>query len=352
MKWLRPFDPPELHHPPGQGSGGVDVGNANLATKSQTQPPKARESPAHAILRRIEWTTLKRLDGLLQGDYRTLLRGVGLDLADLREYQFHDDVRHIDWNVTARMQTPYVRLFSEDRDMNAWFLVDLSPSADFGSGDRNKREMSTDFVALLARLITQHGNRTGLMLYGSTVDTIIPPRADRTHLLHMLHKMTHRPVRGVVSASGATQLHVLLERAAETIKRRSAIFIVSDFISEPGWEKPLARLAQKHDVVAVHITDPLEQTLPNVGLMTLEDPETGEQMFVDTTDSALRSRFAALAQERATQHANTFARAGVNALTLATDQTLIDNIVRFIERRKRQAGAVRGGAGFAARRVA
>jgi uncharacterized protein (DUF58 family) len=338
MRWLRPFDPPE----------------ASALSVSRSLAPVAAAgndgvlSSASAILQRIEWTTLKRLDGLLQGDYRTLLRGVGLDLADLREYQLHDDVRHIDWNVTARMQTPYVRQFSEDRDMNAWFLVDLSPSADFGSGDQNKGQMSTEFVALLARLITQHGNRAGLMLYGSTVDTIIPPRADRTHVLHMLHKMTHRRIRGVVSNNGGTKLHVLLQRAAETIKRRSAVFIVSDFISEPGWENPLMRLAQKHDVVAVHVTDPLEQTLPNVGLITLEDPETGEQLFVDTTDPLLRSRYARLADERTKVQALTFARAGVDTLTLATDQSLIDNIVRFSERRKHRAGAARA----LARRVA
>ena len=233
----------------------------------------AQNETAEAILRRLEWTVLKRLDGLLQGDYRTLFRGFGLDFAGLREYQHEDDVRYIDWNVTARMGTPYVRQFSEDRDMNAWFLVDLSPSSDFGSSRRRtraasvtrtlaasvtgtpaaspvtKRDISSQFVALLARLLSQHGNRTGAMLYGSIVDTVIPPRCDRRHVLHLLHRMRHRPV---LAAVGPTRLDVLLRRAAETLKRRSAVFLVSDFISEPGWEKPLAQLAQRHDVVAVH----------------------------------------------------------------------------------------------------
>ena len=318
MKWFRPFDPPEV-----------------VASAAVEPPASKKITGAEAVLRRLEWTTLRRLDGLLHGDYRTLLRGVGIDLADLREYQFHDDVRHIDWNVTARMQTPYVRQFSEDRDMNVWFLVDLSPSANFGSGDGNKSDLSIEFVALIARMLTQHGNRAGAMLYGSKVDTVLPPRADRRHVLRMIHTMTHRPVCGVLNASGATKLGVLLQRAAETIKRRSAIFIVSDFISEDGWQQPLMRLAQRHDVIAVQVTDPMEQALPNVGLMTLEDPETGEQMFVDTTDPALRKRFAALAQERANALARTFAQAGVEPLTLRTDQSLIDNVVRFIEIRKR-----------------
>ena len=298
---------------------------------------------AEVILRRLEWTVLKRLDGLLQGDYRTLLRGFGLDFAGLREYQHEDDVRYIDWNVTARMDTPYVRQFSEDRDMNAWFLVDLSPSSDFGSARRStlaatavtKRDISSQFVALLARLLSQHGNRTGAMLYGSIVDTVIPPRCDRRHVLHLLHRMRHRPVLGAV---GPTRLDVLLRRAAETLKRRSAVFLVSDFISEPGWEKPLAQLAQRHDVVAVHVTDPLEQTLPDLGLITMEDPETGEQLFVDTSDKGFRQRFEALAIENERGLRATFSRLGVDALSLRTDQSLLDSVVNFAQQRKRKHG--------------
>ncbi len=304
----------------------TEVDKATVSTAKKISGPEA-------VLHHLEWTTLRRLDGLLQGNYRTLLRGVGIDLADLREYQLHDDVRHIDWNVTARMQTPYVRQFSEDRDMNAWFLVDLSPSANFGSGRLSKGEMSTHFVALLARMLTQHGNRAGLMLYGSAVDTVLPPRADRRHVLQMIHAMTHRPARGAI---GPTQLGVLLQRAAETIKRRSAIFIVSDFISEDDWQPPLMQLAQRHDVVAVHVTDPLEQALPNVGLMTLEDPETGEQAFIDTTDPALRARYAEFAASQTNKLTQTLIRAGAEKLTLLTDQSLIDNVVRFIEVRKRK----------------
>ena len=233
------------------------------------QPAAANTGPttADAILRRLEWSVLRRLDGLLQGDYRTLMRGVGLDLAELREYQLHDDVRHIDWNVTARMQTPYVRRFSEDRDMQAWFLVDLSPSAEFGSGGSSKRDAAIEFVAVMARLFTRRGNQTGAMLYGSTVDTVVPPRADRRHVLHLLHRMQHRPLLHEV---GPTRLDVLLRRAAQTIKRRSAVFVVSDFISEDGWVESFAQLAQRHDVVVVRVIDPMEETLPDVGLMTLE----------------------------------------------------------------------------------
>jgi uncharacterized protein (DUF58 family) len=288
---------------------------------------------SEAVLRHLEWTVLRRLDGLLQGDYRTLLRGFGLDFAGLREYQHEDDVRYIDWNVTARMDAPYVRQFSEDRDMNAWFLVDLSPSSDFGSAKINKRDLSIQLVGLLARLLSQHGNRTGVMLYGSTVDTIIPPRCDRRHVLHLIDRMRHRPILGAV---GPTHLDVLLRRAANTLKRRSAVFLVSDFLSVPGWQHSLTLLAQRHDVVAVHVCDPLEQTLPDLGLITMEDPETGEQLFVDTSDKQFRARFETLATEQAAALKTTLARAGVDVLTLRTDQPLLDSVIGFAQRRLRR----------------
>src|SRR6187402_3405392 len=162
------------------------------ASPSTAEPGHA--PTPQALLKRLEWTVLRRLDGLLQGDYRTLMRGSGLDLADLREYQHHDDVRHIDWNVTARLQSPHVRVFTEDREMSAWFLLDLSPSVDFGSGELRKRNVSAEFVAVLARLLTRHGNRVGAMLYGSGVDAVIPTRNGRRHVLHLLHSIQNRPI--------------------------------------------------------------------------------------------------------------------------------------------------------------
>src|SRR5437764_1375894 len=167
----------------------------------------SQRDPEH-ILRRLEWTVVRRLDGLLHGDYRTLFRGFGLDLADLREYQYHDDVRRIDWNVTARLQTPYVREYNEDRDVTAWFLLDLSPSVDFGSRELKKRAISVEFVTVLARLLTRHGNRVGAMFYGDSVDAVIAPRAGRRHILHLVDALLRfadlRKRRAQVS-SGAVQ---------------------------------------------------------------------------------------------------------------------------------------------------
>ena len=309
-----------------------------LAPKAQTAEPPTSE----LLLRRLEMTVIRRLDGLLQGDYRTLFRGAGVDLADLREYQLHDDVRHIDWNVTARLQQPYVRQFIEDRELTAWFLLDLSGSVDFGSADVTKLAVSTGFVAVLARLITRHGNRIGAMLYDRQVEQVLPPLGSRLHVLNLLQRMRSRPRK---AAGGAgTELAKLLQFAGGAIKRRSLVFVVSDFISAPGWEDALARLARRHEVVAVRLFDPLEMALPELGLVTVEDAETGEQLFVDTQDSGFRQRFAAQARAREQNLRETLGHAGVDCLELATDADLHAALLRFIDLRKRRsrlsAGAV------------
>ena len=292
---------------------------------------------AERALRRLEWTVIRRLDGLLQGDYRTLMRGSGLDLADLREYQHHDDVRHIDWNVTARLQTPHVRVFTEDREMAAWFVLDLSRSVDFGSGLKAKREISAGFVGVLARLLTRHGNRVGALVYGNDLEAVIPPRSGRRHVLHLLHAMERRADKADGPAQkGMTRLDDLLKSAATLMPRRSTVFVVSDFLSEPGWERPLGQLVQRHEVIAVRLFDPLELELPDLGLVPLRDAETGEQLWVDTHDAGFRKRFARLAAEREATLRASLAKAGVDALELSTSDDLVEAIVRFADLRKRR----------------
>ena len=298
----------------------------------------AEAGGAERALRRLEWTVIRRLDGLLQGDYRTLMRGTGLDLADLREYQHHDDVRHIDWNVTARLQTPHVRVFTEDREMAAWFVLDLSRSVDFGSGLRAKREISAGFVGVLARLLTRHGNRVGALVYGSNLEAVIPPRSGRRHVLRLLHTMERRAheLETASTQKGMTRLGDLLKSAATLMPRRSTVFVVSDFLSEPGWERPLGLLAQRHEVIAVRLFDPLELDLPDLGLVPLRDAETGEQLWVDTHDAGFRKRFARLAAEREATLRASLAKAGVDALELSTSDDLVEAIVRFADMRKRR----------------
>jgi len=287
-----------------------------------------------AILRRVEWTVLRRLDGLLQGDYRTLFRGFGLDLADLREYQYGDDVRHIDWNVTARLDTPYVREYHEDREITAWFLLDLSGSVDFGSGEVRKRTLSSEFVALLARILTRHGNRVGAILYDSDVHAFIPAGSGRRQVLRILHAMQSPPEKKASSKS--TDLSELLRAAMHFMRRRSLVFVVSDFISTPGWQDVLGLLGQRHEIVAIRLYDPLESELPDLGLLTIEDAETGEQLFVDTHDRAFRQRFAEMAQKREAALRSAFRDAAVDALELSTADDVVASITQFASLRKRR----------------
>ena len=285
------------------------------------------------LLRQLEWSVIRRLDGLLQGDFRTLMRGGGVDLADLREYQLHDDVRHIDWNVTARLQVPHVRMFLEDRELSCWLLLDLSGSVNFGSADVTKLAVSEGFVATLARVITRHGNRVGAMLYGQQVDAVLPPGNSRLHVLNLLTQM-RAPRKAQAGPRRTTSLAELLRMAESVVRRRSLVVVVSDFISTPGWEAGLARLARRHDVVAVRLLDPMEMELPDVGLVTVEDAETGEQIFIDTSDPAYRERYAAIAeqQERALREA--LGRSGADILELATDDDLLDALLRFAQLRR------------------
>jgi len=289
---------------------------------------------AEQLLRRLEWTVVRRLDGLLQGDYRTLFRGVGLDFADLREYQVNDDVRHIDWNVTARTEVPHVRVYNEDREITAWFLLDLSPSVEFGSSTATKRQVLTEFVVVLARLLTHQGNKVGLILFNGMTEFVVPPGSGRRHVMHLIDKILAYPR---LLRAPQTDLGVFVKRALGVIKRRSVVFVVSDFISLPGWDKALGALSQRHEAVAVRLVDPLEMALPDIGLLSFQDAESGEQVFVDTTDTGFRRRFASAAGSWEDDMMDAFARAGMDVLELSTDDDLLDAVRRFVGMRRAQA---------------
>ncbi len=284
------------------------------------------------ILHRLDWQVLRRLDGLLQGDYRTLFYGAGVDLADIREYQPEDDARHIDWNVTARMDTPYVREYREDRELTAWMLLDRSPSMAFGPEDRPKARVLTDVVTALARLLTRRGNRVGAILYNNAVERTIPPRGGRIQVLRLARDL----MRPAPASDGPTDLAGLLQVALNTIKRRSLVFVVSDFMSEPGWERLMPMLSRRHDVVAIRLWDPREVELPDAGLIVLEDSETGEQLLVDASDPRLRARLAELAGAREAQLDASLRRAGVDPFDLSTEDDLVAALVRMAGQRKRR----------------
>jgi uncharacterized protein (DUF58 family) len=284
---------------------------------------------SEAILKRLEWTVLKRLDGLLQGDYRTLYRGFGVDLADLREYQYHDDVRHIDWNVTARLQIPHVRQFVEDREVTAWFLVDLTQSMQFGSGEKRKSEQMIEYIALLARIMTKHGNRIGALVYrgGNSIAQILPAKNGRQQVLQLIDLLTAK----VESTNKSpTELDQFFAKAGSLIKRRSLMFVASDFISKAGWADALGQLARRHEVVALRSEDALEVEMPDLGLITFQDSETGEQLLVDTHSKSFRDRFASLALERKKQTEAQLLKTGVDSLMIGP----VDDLVAFAMRRR------------------
>ena len=285
------------------------------------------------VLRRLELPVLRRLEGLLQGDHKSPSRGDGLDLADLREYQFHDDVRRIDWNATARLNTPFVRDYIEDREIPVWFLLDMSPSMMFEGVSISKHSVLMEFTTLMCRLMLSRGNRAGAMIFSAHVDQTIPARGGRRQLLQILNSVAgHRPNQK--KGQSATDLKQVLKDAAAAIRRRSLVFMVSDFISPPDWEKDLSALAMRHDVIAVRLSDLLETRMPDLGLMTFQDAESGEQLFVDTHDRHFQARFAQAADAREQSLRATFEKCGVDVVELATEDDVMDALVRFVAMRK------------------
>ena len=301
------------------------------APASSTTPPRRHPDQAEQLLRRLDWQVIRRIDGLLQGDHRALFYGSGTDFADLREYQTHDDVRYIDWNVTARLDVPYVRQYIDDRELTAWLLLDRSTSMAFGQVERTKAVVMTELAATLARLLTRDGNRIGAVLYDNAVERIIEPRGGRRQVLRLARDL----LRPASAAGSATDLSGLFRTGVRTIRRRSLVFVLSDFISEPGWARTLGVLAHRHEVVAVRLWDTREVELVDAGLVVMQDAETGEQLLVDTSDPRFRRRFAAAAAARHEELRSSIRRAGVDLYDVSTDDDLVRVLLRMIALRKR-----------------
>jgi len=279
------------------------------------------------LLRRLEWRLGRRLDGRLQGAYRTVWRGAGIDFTDLRVYLPEDDVRHIDWNVTARVDEPYVRLYTEDRELTCWLVIDRSASMRFGA--QGKESVAADLAIALGRLVSQGGNRVGAILFDNDAHQVVPPRTGRDQILRITRELI-RPFSG--NKGKTTDLSKMFKlAAATTIRRRSLIFVMSDFIGDPGWERDLARLTHRHEVVVIRVVDPAELDLPDLGVILVEDAETGEQLLVDTSDPLLRSRLATQVGAREDAIALAMRTAGVAAHRIRTDQDLLAALVTLVE---------------------
>lgn len=286
------------------------------------------------ILRRLELTITHRLDGLLHGDHLGLVPGHGSELGETRGYVAGDDVRRIDWNVTARMQTPYIRSTIADRELESWIIVDRSPSIDFGTADCEKADLALAAAAAIGFLTDHTGNRIGAVLLGPDGERVYPARGGRRHLQSILHALaTAEP-----SKDGTTvDLAAGLKRLAPTLRRRGLVVVISDFIDAGDWERSLRVLAMRHEVLAIEILDPRELELPAVGRLSLVDPETGHTLQVDTSAARLRTRYAEAAAEQRAAIAGALRRAGAGHLQLRTDRDWVHDLVQYVARRRMHA---------------
>lgn len=318
-----------------------------------SRPTPATPGRPGALYQTLSWTIIRRLDGIFQGDHETLFHGTGMRMSDIREYQAGDDVRHLDWNVSARTGALHVRTFYEERELTAWFLIDTSESLAFQSAGLSKRQMARQAVETLAGLLVRHGDRIAAMLdrgLGNTPLRLLPPGSGQSHVIRLLDMMemhredsvppTSRPARKASAAQeglpSSTQLTPMLERALAVIRRRSLVIIVSDFWVASGWEAALRRLAHRHDVLCIQITDPLEMQLPNVGILTIQDSESGEQILVDTGDAITRARYDDIMKQRQEKIAQTCALAGADLLQMQTNQSLLRQLMGYLAFRKKR----------------
>ena len=283
-----------------------------------------------ALLRALDLTVRRRVEGLLAGDYRSSALGAGGELAQVRPYEPGDDVRRIDWNVTARTHEPHVRVHVAERALATWLVLDASPSMTFGTADRRKADVAEGVALAVAHLATRRGNRLGVVTFGERVPRAIPARQGRAGLLGVLLALRRDPESERV---GATSLGEGLARAGRLARQRALVVCVSDFRGPRDWRRPLLDLAGRHDVVAVEIRDPREQELPNVGELWLVDPETGRQLRVDTARRSLRERFAAEAAAERAALAHDLRSLGVDHVVLSTAGDWLRTFAGFLRAR-------------------
>jgi uncharacterized protein (DUF58 family) len=300
---------------------------------ARNRPPSLTGSTSAELLRRLDLDVSRRLDGMLQGDYRGLVPGHGTELGEAREYLWGDDVRRIDWNVSARMDSPYIRETIADRELECWMLADLSPSLDFGTADCEKRDLAVAAAAAVGFLTARMGNRIGGLVLTSQGLATVPAKSGRQHVQALLHRIVTSPTG---DGGGTTQLGPAVHRLGALTGRRGLSVVISDFLAPPDWERPLRALAARHDVLAVEIVDPREMDLPNVGLIEITDPETGARRELQTSSRKLRERYSRAAREQREHIARTLRGAGADHLVLRTDRDWLLDLVQFVSLRRRR----------------
>ena len=291
-----------------------------------------RTAPERLLLR-LEWRVVRRLEGQLQGGYRTPQRGAGFDFAGLRAYVEGDEARRIDWNVTARLNEPHVRVFIEDRELTVWLVLDRSASMAAGAPGRGKHDVLTELALVLARLFGRGGNRVGALLYDTGLLRTVPPGTGRRHVLRIAAELdrTSGGRRG-----DTTDLAAMLDAVGKLARRRCLIVVLSDFIGDGDWERSLLRLARRHEVAVLRITDTADDELPEAGLIVVEDAETGEQLIIDSGDPLLRAHFRAGVDERDARLTAGMRRAGVDIHRIDTASDLTRALVEVVAHTQRR----------------
>jgi uncharacterized protein (DUF58 family) len=281
-------------------------------------------------IRILQITTRKVVNDVLAGEYGSVFRGRGMDFDEVREYTPGDDIRTIDWNVTARTGHPYVKRFVEERELTIIFLVDLSASGAFGSVEKLKNEVAAEFCALLSFSAVKNNDKVGLIVFTDQVEMFIPPKKGTQHVLRVIRELLNfKPRQSRTDIAGA------FDYLGKVTTKRAVVFLVSDFQAE-GFEKPMRVLAKRHDLIAVTVVDPREVALPNVGLIELEDAETGELVLIDTSSAEVRRRYERLGREQADRFRELFASMGVDQIDIMTGKDYIPKLVRFFRMRERR----------------
>jgi uncharacterized protein (DUF58 family) len=294
-------------------------------------PPRVSQSDPSEVLRRLDLVVRRRLDGLLNGEYLGLVPGHGTEQGETRLYTPGDDVRRIDWNVTARMTEPYIRETIADRELECWILADDSPSLDFGTALCEKRDLAVSAASAIGFITHRTGNRLGAVLAGPDARQIVPARGGKDHLMAVLHRL----VSAARHPSGRTDLAGALDTLGGVARRRGLMVIVSDFLEDPDlWRRPLARLGVRHEVLCIEVVDPREVELPSVGVLHMVDPRSGDLFEIQTSNPKVRERYAAAAAAQRGAIAEAIRAAGSDHLQLRTDRDWLLDIVRFVAQRR------------------
>jgi len=285
-------------------------------------------------IRYIQIYTSKAVNDVLAGEYHSVFKGQGMEFDEVRSYQPGDDIRTIDWNVTARTGHPYVKRYVEEREITVFFLVDLSGSGSFGSSGRLKNEIAAEFCALLAFSAIKNNDKVGLIIFTDTIELFIPPAKGTSHVLRLIRELLYFDSAKKRQGAG-TDIALALDYLGRVMHKRGVVFLVSDFLDQ-GFEKQLGVLARRHDLIGVTVTDPREQTLPDVGLLEIQDAETGEIVIIDTGSREVRSRYEQIADGRDRQLGTLFKSLGVDRIRLYTDRDYVLDLVKFFTQRMKK----------------